>query len=91
MLSGVLADQMPRGRPIAMAIQQRADNSSIQDAGKRFVFLLRLPFRHQFIALREAANAQSVRIGRPATPAGIFGAYCSCSDCASNITRQATR
>src|SRR6266513_5750960 len=58
-------------RPIAMTVQQRADNAAIQDPGKRFVFLLWFPFCNDFAVLRKTANTQSFGICRPAPPASI--------------------
>lgn len=63
--------QMPGRGPVAVAIEQRADDSAVEDTGKRFVFLLRFPFCHDFVAADETANVQPVRVGRPATEAGV--------------------
>jgi len=68
--AGLFHEVISRG-PVAMAIEQRADDSAVQNSGKSFVFLLRLPFRHDRVALRKTANAQALRISRPATPAPI--------------------
>ena len=66
--------QVPRRRPIAVAIEQRADNPAVQHSRKRLIFRRGFPFRHDLIvALRKTANAQTVRIRRPATPARIRG------------------
>src|SRR6266446_7554502 len=59
-------------RPVAMAIEQRPDNSAVQNSRKRFVLLFRFPFRYHFIAFRETADAQSVSIRRAATPARVL-------------------
>jgi hypothetical protein len=64
--------QMPGRHPIAVTIEQCPDNSPVQDAWERFVFPLRLPFGHEFIAASEAANVQAFGIGRATTPAGIL-------------------
>src|SRR5437773_11710225 len=63
--------QVIGGRPIAMTVEQRADNAAIQDPGKRFVFLLWFPFCNDFAVLRKTANTQSFGIRRAAPPARI--------------------
>ena len=63
--------QMPGCRPIAVAIEERADNATIQDSRERFVALLRFPFGHDFIAADEAANVEAVRIRRAAAETGV--------------------
>src|SRR5436190_16966916 len=64
---------MPGCRPVAVTIEQRADDSAIQDSGKCFVTRLWLPFGDHFLATRKAPNAQSIRIRGPAAPTGISG------------------
>ena len=63
--------QMIRGGPIAMTVEQCADNPTIQNSGKSFVFLLRPPVCNDFTVLRKTANTQSFGIRWPATPARI--------------------
>ncbi len=63
--------QMIGRRPIAMAIEQRADDAAIQNALKSFVFFLWFPLCNDFAVLRETANVQPIRIRRSATPAGV--------------------
>ena len=48
--------QMIGRRPIAMAIQQRADDAAIQNALKSFVFFLWFPFRNHFAVFWETAD-----------------------------------
>src|SRR2546423_14546045 len=62
---------MPGGRPVAVAIQERADDAAVQNSRERLVFFLRRPLGHHFIAADEAANVETVRIRRAATEAGI--------------------
>src|SRR5437879_2953816 len=62
---------MISGRPIAMAIEQCADDAAIQNALKRFVFFLRLPLGDDFAVFWETPDMQSVRVGRTTAPAGI--------------------
>ncbi len=64
--------QMPGGSPIAMAIEQRADDPAVQNAGKRLIFFLRFPLGDHFIAARETADVQTFRIRRTATKAMIL-------------------
>ena len=65
--------QMIRRGPVAMAIEQRADDAAIQDSTKRFVFFLRFPFGDQFAVVGETSNMQPIRICRAATEADIVG------------------
>ncbi len=62
---------MIRRRPIAMTVEQRADDAAIQNSGKRLVLFRRLPFGNDLAVLRKAANPQSLRIRRAAPPARI--------------------
>lgn len=62
---------MIRGGPVAVTIQKAANDSSIQDAGKSFVLLFRLPFRHHSISLWKTANVQTIRVRRTAAKAGV--------------------
>ena len=48
--------QMIGRRPIAMAIEQRADDAAIQDSLERFVFFLWLPFRDDFAVFLETPD-----------------------------------
>ena len=65
-----LFHQMPRCRPVAVTIEQRADDSATQHPLKRFVLLARLPFSNNFIAIRKAADVQALRIRRPTSKTG---------------------
>ena len=73
MVSACVFHQMIGRGPIAMTVEQRADDAAIQHAGKRFVLRLRLPFGNDFAVFGKAADAQTVRIRRAATPTRIFG------------------
>jgi hypothetical protein len=68
---GGFVHQMPGRCPVAVTIEQCADDSAIKDSGKSFIARLRPPFRDDFVAARKAPNPQSIRIRRAATPAGI--------------------
>jgi len=61
--------QMISRSPVAMTIEQRADDSAVQNAGKRFVLRLRLPFRDDFAVPGKTADAQTLGIRRTTTPA----------------------
>src|SRR5439155_26841246 len=63
--------QMISRCPVAVAIEQCADDAAIQDFLKSFVFFLRFPLGDDFAVLREASNMQSVRVRGAATPADI--------------------
>lgn len=63
--------QMIGAGPIAVTVEQRADDSAVQNAGKRFVFFLGLPISHDFVASDEAANVQSFGICRAAAEASV--------------------
>ena len=63
--------QMISRCPVAVAIEQRADDAAIQNAIKSLVLLLRFPLSDDFAILRETLNMQAVRIRRPTTPADI--------------------
>ena len=75
MIFACLFHQVPGCRPVAVAIEQRADDAAIQDAGKRLVFRLRFPFRHDLVAScvpsSETADAQAFRVGWSAAETGV--------------------
>jgi len=50
MIVARLLHQVPGRSPVAVAIEQRADDTAIQDAGKRFIFRIRFPFRYDHVA-----------------------------------------
>ncbi len=64
--------QMIGCRPIAMAIEQRADDAAIQNPLKRFVFFFWSPLCNHFPVFRKAADMQSFGIRRTTTPTGIL-------------------
>jgi len=55
--------------PVAVTIEQRADDPTAQHPGKCFLISLRLKGRDDIIAAREAANVQTLFIRRAATKA----------------------
>ena len=65
--------QMISRRPIAVTVEQCADNAAVQRASKSFVFLVRLPLSDYFVILRIAPDVQPFWICRAATEAGTVG------------------
>ena len=63
--------QMIRCRPVAMAIEQRADDAAIQDPSKRFVFFLGFPFSDHFAIFWKTSDMQSIWVRRATTPANV--------------------
>ena len=62
MIRGGFLHQVIRGGPVAMTIQQRADDAAAQHSGKCFLISRRLKGRHDFITLGKAANVQALFI-----------------------------
>lgn len=48
--------KVPRARPVAVAVEQSADDAAAQHSVKRFVLLAWLPFRDHLLAVWKAAN-----------------------------------
>jgi hypothetical protein len=61
----VAVHQVISGGPVAMTVEQRADYPAAQHSFEGFVFGLRLPVSHDFVALWKAANVEPFFIGRP--------------------------
>ena len=61
--------QVIRGGPVAVTIEERANNSATQHSGKGFLISRRLESRDHFIAFGEAANVQSLFIRWPTSEA----------------------
>ena len=71
--------QMIRCGPVAMTIEQCADDPAVQNSLECFVFLLRFPLSDDLAAcsrfigvLQETTDMQAVRVCRAATEANIF-------------------
>src|SRR4051812_21297822 len=62
---------MPGGRPVAVAIEERADDPAVQNPRERLIFFLWHPLGHDFIAADETANVEAVGIRRAAAEAGV--------------------
>ena len=63
--------QMISRCPVAVAIEQCADDAAIQDSIKSFVFFLWSPLSDDFPVLQKTSNMQPVTICRAATPADV--------------------
>jgi hypothetical protein len=70
--------QMIGCRPVAMTIEQCADDPAVQDSLERFVFFLRFPLSDDFASclrfigvLQETTNMQAIRVCRAATEAHV--------------------
>jgi len=66
--------QVIRSRPVAVTIEQRADDAAAQHSRKRFLISLGLEPRDDFIAVREAANVQPFSFAGPQPKQALFGA-----------------
>lgn len=64
--------QVHRRSPVAVAVEQRADDAAAQDVLERLVVFLGLPLRDRLVALGEAANAQPLRVRRTTAKAGVL-------------------
>ncbi len=67
-----LVHQVPRRRPVAVTIEERADNAAVQDAGERFILQLRLPFGDDVISARKTPHSHAVWICWAATETCIL-------------------
>lgn len=65
--------QMISSGPVAMTVEQRADDAAAEHPGKCLLIRLGLKFRDYFVTLRKAANVQPLFVRRPATKARIVG------------------
>ena len=68
--AGLLHQMMRRG-PVAVAIEQRSADSSVEHIRKRLMMFLRGPRSDDLVALYETTNSQSLLIGRTAAEAAI--------------------
>lgn len=66
-----VAHQVMRRRPVHVAIEQCADDATVQHARECFVMRLRAPLGHVRGAVKKAANAQPLRVRGAAAEAGI--------------------
>src|SRR6185369_2896557 len=61
-VSAALFHQMPCGGPVAMTIEQSADDAAAQNTGERFVFRFGLPLGDNLFTFSKTANVQTFRI-----------------------------
>src|SRR6185369_3695383 len=62
LVGAALLHQVPCGGPVAMTIEQRADNPTAQHPFKRFILFTRLPLRDNLFTIRKTPNVQSLRV-----------------------------
>ena len=70
LVGAALLHQVPRCSPVAMTVQERADDTAVQHAVIGFVFRARLPLGDDHIAVGEAADVQTFWVCRAAAEAG---------------------
>jgi hypothetical protein len=58
---------VPRRRPVAVTVEQRADDPAVQHAGERLVVRLGLPLRDDLVTLREGPNTKPLLVRRGQT------------------------
>ena len=61
------------GGPVAMAVEQRADDPAVEHAGERVMMRLGSPIADDDVALHYAFDAETLRVGRPAAKADAVG------------------
>jgi hypothetical protein len=67
MIGACALHQMIGSRPVAVTVEQRTDDAAAEHSGKRFLISFWLEFRDNFVALRKAANVQTLFVCRAAT------------------------
>ena len=72
-ISAGFVHQMPGRGPVAVTIEQRADDAATEHSLESFVLLTRLPFRDDLFAVGKAADVQAFRICWSTTEAGKVG------------------
>ncbi len=68
-----LLHQVPRRGPVRVAVEERADDPAVDDAGKRFVVLLGRPIDDDRVALDATLDAQPLRVRGAAAEALVLG------------------
>src|SRR5216684_3310041 len=71
-LASVALHQHHRRRPVAVAVQQRADDAAVQDVVERRVMRLRRPVADELVPLANAADTQPFVVRRPAPEAAVL-------------------
>src|SRR6185369_219177 len=75
-VSAGLLHQVPRRRPVAMTVEQRADDAAVEHSVISLVLRARLPLSDDLIAVREAANVQTFWVCRATAEASEIGREC---------------
>ena len=73
MLRAGLLHQMISSGPVAVAIEQRADDAAAQDSRESFLPGFRLEGGNDIVTFREAANVQTLFVRRSTPKASIVG------------------
>ena len=63
-VGSALLHQVPRSRPVAVTIEERADDPAAQHSLKRFILLTRLPLRDNLFAVGKTTDVQAFRVRR---------------------------
>src|SRR6185369_12799552 len=64
LVGAALLHQMPCRRPVAVTIEERADDPAAQHSLECFVLLARLPLSDNLFAICKTANVQALRVRR---------------------------
>src|SRR5947208_2470967 len=70
--TSVAFHQHHRRRPVAVAVEQCADDAAIQNVVERGVVRFGRPVANEFVALTKAADAQTLVVGGTASEAAIL-------------------
>ena len=62
LVGAALLHQVPRRRPVAMTVEECADDPAAQHSLKRFIPGARLPLRHNLVAISKTADVQALRV-----------------------------
>ena len=65
--------QVHRRGPVAVAIEERAADSAVEDAVELLVIRLRAPFANQIVAFLEASDAKAFVVRGTASEAAVIG------------------
>src|SRR5205823_5968124 len=68
----IFLHQVNARRPVRVAIEERAADPAVQDAGERLVMRLRLPFGDEFVAGFEAPDAEAAIVRGAAAEADVL-------------------
>src|SRR5262249_10134245 len=88
-LSSGLLHQMVGRRPVAVAVEEGADDAAVQDPGEGLVVGLGHPIREHLVPLHEAADVQRLAVRVDAAEAGVLrGVTLLQAEVAHGICRQ---